>query len=76
MIGDFLVKRPLSMIFVLIDSSISVQKVDLQFLSRLDQKERPYTIVFTKSDKVRQKELHVNLKNFVAELQQHVKNLP
>lgn len=76
MIGDFLTQRPLSMIFVLIDSSISVQKIDLQFLSRLDKNQRPYTIVFTKSDKVKQKELHANLKNFVSELQQYVQQLP
>lgn len=76
MIGDYLINRPLSMIFVLIDSSISVQKVDLQFLNRLDKHNKPYTIVFTKSDKVKQKELHANLKNFVAELQQQVTTLP
>ena len=69
MITDYLLLREnIAQIFVLIDSSIPPQAIDLWFINRLYENQKECTIVFTKSDKATQKDLHKNLKAFAAEL--------
>ena len=52
MIENYLRKRPnLNMVFVLIDSRHSPQKIDIEFVEQLFQWQIPYTLIFTKSDK-------------------------
>lgn len=77
MIIDYLTKRPsLTQIFVLIDVRLKPQQIDLEFVTRLSQQDKPYCLVFTKSDKATQKEISTNLKLFVTELSKTVKTLP
>ncbi len=77
MIIDYLTKRPsLTQIFVLIDVRLKPQQIDLEFVTWLSTQDRPYCLVFTKSDKATQKEISTNLKAFVAELNKTVKTLP
>ncbi len=53
MIGNYLVNRPnLVCVFVLIDVRHEPQKVDLEFLDFLGEKDVPFCLVFTKADKV------------------------
>jgi GTP-binding protein len=55
MIENYLRKREnLSMVFVLIDSRHSPQKIDLAFLENLKVWKIPFCLVFTKSDKENQ----------------------
>jgi GTP-binding protein len=71
MIDDYLQKKEnLTMIFVLIDSRHAPQAIDISFIERLHQCQRPYTLIFTKSDKSTQKELAANLKLFMIALSQ------
>lgn len=71
MIIDYLTKREnLEQIFVLIDSNIPPQTIDVEFVQWISKQKLPYTIVFTKSDKPKQKDLHQNIKNFFVALQQ------
>ncbi len=69
MIANYLSKREnIKHIFVLIDSSIPPQMTDLEFLSRLNSTKRPYSIIFTKTDKATQKEISTNIKALMQEL--------
>ncbi len=53
MIGEYLVNREnLMCVFVLIDIRHEPQKVDLEFLEFLGDKDVPFYLVFTKADKV------------------------
>ena len=53
MIEGYLTSRPnLITIFVLVDSRIPPQKIDLEFMTMLGEKELPFVIVFTKIEKL------------------------
>lgn len=52
LIVDYLTQRPtLAQVFVLIDSRLPPQAIDLEFLEWLGKEAVPYALVFTKSDK-------------------------
>jgi len=62
---EFLLSRKnLKQLFLLIDISVPPQKIDLQMAQTLLEENIPYTLVFTKIDKISQKELNKNLKEF------------
>lgn len=51
-VADFIAKRPnLRRVFVLIDSRLPPQAIDLDFLQWMEEAAVPYVIVFTKADK-------------------------
>ncbi|EAY28161.1 ribosome biogenesis GTP-binding protein YihA/YsxC [Microscilla marina] len=53
MINDYILKREVLLgIFVLIDARHEPQKIDLEFLEWLGEERVPFTMVFTKSDKL------------------------
>lgn len=53
MINDYIVKRKVLMgVFVLIDARHEPQKIDMEFLEWLGEEGIPFTMVFTKSDKL------------------------
>ncbi len=53
MISDYLINRPnLMCTFVLVDSRIPPQAIDLEFINNLGLMQIPFVIVFTKKDKV------------------------
>lgn len=65
MIRDYLQKRPnLCCVFVLVDSRIPPQKIDLEFINWLGQKGVPFVVVYTKTDKPKRNELTKNLAAF------------
>lgn len=69
MIANYLSKREnIKHIFVLIDSSIPPQTTDLEFLSWLISTKRPYSLIFTKTDKASQKEISAHIKAMMEEL--------
>ena len=47
--------------FVLIDSRHEPQKIDLEFMEYMGEKEIPFSIIFTKADKVKPKALERNI---------------
>ncbi|HEY9220542.1 MAG TPA: ribosome biogenesis GTP-binding protein YihA/YsxC [Lutibacter sp.] len=62
-IKDYLLLRQqLICTFVLIDSRLEPQKIDLEFMEFLGENNVPFYIVFTKSDKLKLSELNRNIK--------------
>lgn len=52
MIADYLLYRKnLQLVFVLIDSRLEPQKIDLEFINWLGENQIPFALVFTKADK-------------------------
>lgn len=63
-------------LFVLIDSRHEAQKVDLDFMEWLGISQVPFSIVFTKTDKLRPEELQLNLKNYEKKLFEKWETIP
>jgi GTP-binding protein len=63
-------------LFVLIDSRHQPQKVDLDFINQLGEWNTPFCLVFTKTDKITQKEVAANVKAFMQELAKRWQELP
>ncbi len=54
--------------FVLIDSRHAPQKIDMEFMQWLGENNIPFCIIFTKADKLKDKELAKNINNYQAEM--------
>ena len=77
MIENYLRKRAnLIHVFILIDSRHSPQKIDLEFIQKLVLWKVPFTLVFTKSDKEKQRVVSKNVKLFLERLKQTQQFLP
>jgi GTP-binding protein len=55
-------------VFVLIDSTISPQKIDLEFINWLGEMRIPFSIIFTKTDKDKALAVQKNVKQFKAKM--------
>jgi GTP-binding protein len=68
-IFDYCKKREtLVCLFVLIDSRLPLQKIDLEFMSWCAETGIPFSIIYTKTDKNSKAELARNIKNIEKEL--------
>ena len=77
MIENYLRKRKnLKLVFVLIDSRHTPQKIDLDFLNQLDKWEIPFALVFTKADKETQAVVAKNVKLFLNTMRKTWQFLP
>mgnify|MGYP001007000014 CR=1 FL=1 len=77
MITNYLTKREnLISVFVLIDSRISPQKIDLEFINFLGENEIPFSMVFTKTDKQGVIATSKNVELFIKALQKDWVELP
>ena len=77
MIAGYIKERQnLLNLFVLIDSRLDPQKIDLDFINQLGEWQVPFAIAFTKADKSTQRETAANVKNFLAALRQNWEFLP
>jgi GTP-binding protein len=77
MIETYLKKREnLLLVFVLIDVRHSPQKIDTEFLSRLAKWDVPFSLVFTKADKVTQAIASKKVKLFLEEMRKTWQFLP
>jgi GTP-binding protein len=77
MIENYLRKREnLANIFVLIDSRHTPQKLDLEFIKNLELWQVPYTLIFTKADKEKQRVVSKNVKSFLERLKETQQFLP
>lgn len=77
MVADyFLHRETLVSTFVLIDSRISPQPIDLEFLAFLGRNRVPLSIIFTKIDKLRQRDLAANVALFKQTLTREWESLP
>lgn len=77
MTNDYLLQRETLMnTFVLIDSRLTPQQIDLDFISFLGQNGIPLSIVFTKADKQNQRETALNVNAFKKALSNEWEELP
>ncbi len=63
-------------VFLLIDSTISPQKADLDFINWLGEMRVPFSIIFTKSDKDKALSIQKNIKQFKAKMLENWTSLP
>ena len=63
-------------LFVLVDSRLEPQKVDLEFISWLGENQIPFTIIFTKADKISKSALTRSMAAYEAEMQKEWDELP
>ncbi len=77
MIEGYLLFRPqLQLAFVLIDSRIKPQAIDLEFMNWLGSRQVPFAIVFTKTDKVKPRELKNKINAFNTKMLESWEELP
>jgi len=77
MIENYIRKREnLVNIFVLIDARHTPQKLDLDFIKNLALWEIPFTLIFTKADKEKQRVVSKNVKLFLESLRTFQQFLP
>ena len=69
-------RKQLTCLFVLIDSRIKPQYIDLEFIRFLGENGVPFGIVFTKADKPKSAELNKNVSAFLKELSKEWEELP
>ena len=69
-------RQNLVMTFVLVDSRIEPQKIDLEFISGLGENQVPFAIVFTKTDKLGSKQLSANIEVYKKTLLKEWEELP
>ena len=66
--GYFEKRTQLVNTFVLIDSRHEPQKIDVDFINMLGEKQHPFSIVFTKIDKLSEKQRKGNLSHYQSHL--------
>ena len=77
MIAQYILQREqLVNVFVLIDIRHEQQKVDREFIDWLGQSNAPFTIVFTKADKLSQSKVRSNAKAWMDKLLDTWESLP
>ncbi|MBQ4376287.1 MAG: YihA family ribosome biogenesis GTP-binding protein [Bacteroidales bacterium] len=74
--GYFLNRKQLTNVFVLIDSRIPPQTIDLEFINFLGTNGVPLAIVFTKTDKEKQREVMGNVAAFRRKMNEAWEQLP
>ncbi|GAB4245920.1 MAG: ribosome biogenesis GTP-binding protein YihA/YsxC [Ekhidna sp.] len=77
MIERYLIERPnLASVFVLIDSRHEPQKVDIEFIEWLGTEGIPFSIVFTKADKLGKNQVQSNVSAYKKFLKKTWEELP
>lgn len=79
--GDIITKylesrEELTCLFVLIDSRLEPQKIDVDFITLLGMHGIPFAIVFTKIDKIGVETLKLNVKRYSEKLLESWEELP
>ena len=69
MVREYLQQRQsLVCVFVLIDSRLAPQRIDLEFINTLGDMQVPFVLAFTKTDKISAGKTATNVDNFLQEL--------
>ncbi len=76
-ISEFLTRREMLInTFVLIDSRLEPQKIDIEFMTWCAEQQLPFSIVFTKIDKLSSSALQKNLAAYKKEMLKYWEALP
>ncbi|WP_025741098.1 ribosome biogenesis GTP-binding protein YihA/YsxC [Aquimarina pacifica] len=62
--------------FVLIDCRHEPQKIDLEFMQWLGENEIPFSIIFTKADKLTKTKLPIQIENYIKEMLNYWEEMP
>lgn len=77
MIEDYILERTeLVCLFVLLDSRLEPQRIDLEFIEWLGEEGIPFALVFTKADKLSKGKLATNIAAYKERLLQQWEELP
>lgn len=77
LIESYVVRRmQLTCLFVLVDSRIPPQRIDLEFVRFLGEHGVPFCILFTKTDKLKPAKIHANTTAFMDALSEEWEELP
>ena len=77
MITTYILDREqMTNLFLLIDVRHEPQKIDMEFMEWLGENGVPFSIVFTKADKVSRAKLMGNVQHFINELKQQWEEIP
>ena len=71
-----LLREELISVFVLVDCRLEAQKIDLEFMEWLGVSGIPFSIVFTKADKLSGAKLQTNINNYKEKLYETWNELP
>ena len=76
-ISDYILQREnLLNLFVLIDSRLPPQQIDIDFMEWLGEKQIPFAIVFTKIDKLNSSNLNKNMIHYKKEMLKYWEVMP
>ena len=76
-IEDYILEREqMTNLFLLIDSRLEPQKIDLEFMEWLGENGIPISIIFTKADKLKSGRLKMNINAYLRELSKQWEELP
>ena len=76
-IEDYILEREqMTNLFVLIDSRLEPQKIDIEFMEWLGENGIPFSIIFTKADKLKGGRLKMNINAYLKELRKQWEELP
>ena len=76
-VRNYILQRPnLMCLFLLIDSRLPLQPIDNRFMTWLAEHEVPFTLVFTKADKLSKTQLANNLEAYKKSLLEQWEELP
>ena len=77
MITGYILRREQMMnLFLLIDARHEPQRIDMEFIEWLGENGIPFSIVFTKADKLSKGKLAANIKHYLSELSKQWEELP
>lgn len=76
-IGSYLENRmEMTCLFVLIDSRLEPQAIDLNFMNWLGENQVPFAIVFTKADKQSKSRTESNIRGYIEKMKEQWEELP
>lgn len=77
LIDDYInYRKNIVCLFVLIDSRLRAQKIDLDFLKKLGSNQIPFSIIFTKTDKLSEQNCDQNINLYCTTLLKEWESLP
>jgi GTP-binding protein len=74
--GYILQREQLVNVFVLVDVRLEPQRIDLEFIQWLGESSIPFSIVFTKADKLSQAKVQANVDAYTRKLQETWEEMP
>lgn len=69
-------RKQMTCLFVLLDSRLEPQKIDLEFIEWLGENGIPFSLIFTKADKQSASKTKINITNYLNKLKEQWEELP